>query len=184
MFHIKDDKRSRTSAWMIIDALEQCLQIHPFEEISITEVCETATVSRATFYRLFDTLVDVVAYRYECFVAEFNKDNSQTFDQLMEQLFSIWMAHTDILEMILRINRSDILFDCHRRQMSHVQKKLQKWNTGVEITEYHMSVLTGILIGVITAWTREGKQESAEQVVKRVRGLLRDISEIGEPVTI
>lgn len=182
MFHIKEDKRSRTSAWMLIEALEQRLQLHPFEEISITEVCKAATVSRATFYRLFDTLADVVAYRYECFAAEFSEDIScQTPDRVLVRYCSLWMSHTDILEMILRINREDILFDCHRRHMPKVQKELQKWNPEIEITEYHVFIVTGILIGVIMAWIREGKQESAEQVVRKVRRVLRDFSEIGEP---
>lgn len=176
MYHIKEDKRSQTSAWMIIEAMEQCLQSYPFEEISITELCRAATVSRATFYRLFDTPVDVIAYRYECFAAEFIEDSSQTLDQMLMRLLSVWMSHTDILEMILRINREDILFDCHRRHMSRVQKELQKWNPELEITEFHVSVLTGILIGAIAAWSREGKQETAEQVVRRVRDFLRDFS--------
>ena len=62
MFHIKKDKRSQTSAILILEAMDVCLRRHPFEDVSITEVCNQATISRATFYRLFDTLEDVIAY--------------------------------------------------------------------------------------------------------------------------
>lgn len=180
MFHIKEDKRSQASAELIVEALGQCLQGCSFGEISITEVCRRATVSRATFYRLFDTLEDVVAYRYECFAAEFTQAGSRTPDQMLERFLTQWMTHADILEMILRMNREDILIDSHRRHMPQLQKELQAWSPRMELTEYHVSILTGILIGVIAAWVREGKQETAEQLVGKIRGVLQDFSGKGE----
>lgn len=177
MYHIKDDKRSAASAALLMDALERCLQRRPFEEVSITEICREATVSRATFYRLFDTPEDIIAYRYECFAAGLDQNTgSLSAEQIMVRFFSVWMAHPEVMELILRINREDILFDCHRRHMAQIQYSLQKRNPQLSITEYHISILTGILIGVLTTWIRTGKQESAPQLVAKVQSCIHDFA--------
>ena len=179
MYHIKDDKRSQASAKLVLDAMDTCLRQHPFEEISITEVCREATVSRATFYRLFDTLEDVVAYRCECFAIQFYKTMSgQSITQIMEQFFSAWMAHSELLELILCIGREDILLDCHHRYMELIQYEFQKIKPDFLITEYHISILTSVMLGMLTTWIHTGKRESVTEIVVMIQEILRDFSSI------
>lgn len=64
MFHIKPDKRSQTSAKLIVGGLYACLAVKPFSGISISDIQRESSVGRATFYRLFDTVTDVL--EYEC----------------------------------------------------------------------------------------------------------------------
>ena len=177
MYHIKADKRSQASAKLVLDALDTCLRRHPFGDISITEVCREATVSRATFYRLFDTLEDVIAYGCESFAAQLLHDmKGHQTDDIMAYFFSKWMSHPELLELILRIHREDILLDCHRRYMGHIQEQLQKQNPQLQLTEYHISVLTYTMIGMLTTWLRTGKQETADGIIGAVKMVLKDLS--------
>ena len=177
MYHIKADKRSQSSARLVLGALDTCLRQHPFEEISITEVCREATVSRATFYRLFDTLEDVIAYSCESFAAQLLRQmKGHQTDDIMTYFFSKWMSHPELLELILRIHREDILLDCHRRYMGHIQEQLQMKNRELQMTEYHISVLTYTMIGMLTTWIRTGKQETADEIVCAVKMVLKDLT--------
>ena len=177
MFHIKEDKRSQTSAILILEAMDVCLRRHPFESVSITEVCNQATVSRATFYRLFDTLEDVIAYGCEAFASQLLRDmNGRKTDEILVYFFSKWMSRPELLELILRIHREDILLDCHRRYMGHIQELLQKQNREFQMTEYHISVLTYTMIGMLTTWIRTGKQETPEEIVNAIKGVLKDLT--------
>ena len=63
MYHIKKDKRSQTSARLISEGLTKCLQKKDFSKITITDIQKESYVGRATFYRLFDKLPDVLAYQ-------------------------------------------------------------------------------------------------------------------------
>ena len=65
MFHIKPDKRSQTSANLIVEGLFECMRTKNFSEITITDLQKVSTVSRTTFYRLFDKISDVLEFQCE-----------------------------------------------------------------------------------------------------------------------
>ncbi|MBQ9075829.1 MAG: TetR/AcrR family transcriptional regulator, partial [Mogibacterium sp.] len=62
MYHVKNDKRCIRSAESIMNALEQLMAKKAFLDITITDIQKTAGIGRSTFYRLFDTIDDVVTY--------------------------------------------------------------------------------------------------------------------------
>ena len=75
MYHIPDDKRAQKSAELIWRGMEQCLREKTFQKLRISDIHQKSYVSRATFYRLFDSLQDVLIY--EC---------DQIYTQLAEAL--------------------------------------------------------------------------------------------------
>ena len=66
-------KEQEKSAELVVNAFDECLKSHDFENMTITELCNASTISRATFYRLFDDLEDVAAYKCELFAEEFSE---------------------------------------------------------------------------------------------------------------
>ena len=62
MHHVKNDKRSQTSANAIYEALLKLLKSNSFDTITVSSICEASNISRATFYRNFDILEDVLAW--------------------------------------------------------------------------------------------------------------------------
>ena len=63
MYHIKQDRRSRASADEIARGLNTCLKTMPLSAVTITDLHRATGVSRATFYRLFDNIEDVLVYQ-------------------------------------------------------------------------------------------------------------------------
>ena len=63
MYHIVQDKRAIRSAEKVIQSLEETLINTSISDISVSRLCTQCRISRATFYRLFDNLTDVLAYR-------------------------------------------------------------------------------------------------------------------------
>jgi len=63
LYHIKSDKRARTSAAMLYESLMACMEVKSFEKISITELVDRATVGRSTFYRNFDEIADILYWK-------------------------------------------------------------------------------------------------------------------------
>lgn len=79
MFHIKPDKRCEESANLLYEALIKLLKIKKLESISVQSVCKLANVSRATFYRNFDILEDILIWKcdYESkqIISQYNNEN-------------------------------------------------------------------------------------------------------------
>ena len=172
MYHIANDKRARASAGLVLDALEECLKQKNYDLITITDVCRVSTVSRATFYRLFDNMDDVLAYKIELFEEEFESEiEGKDIREIMESFLSRWMEHPEALDILIHIHREDILYECHRKRAENISRHFLK----TEVTEFHISILTQILISVLTTWARNGKKETPAEMVDILQKVLNDL---------
>lgn len=62
MYHISEDIRVQQSAQRICEAVVNCAKQKPFAEITVSDLHREYLISRTTFYRLFDNIVDVLEY--------------------------------------------------------------------------------------------------------------------------
>lgn len=169
MYHIKPDKRSETSAAMLYEALAACLKEKPFEEISITEVVTRATNSRSTFYRNFDELTDILSWKCDRQFAEvlegYVTEGVQENLGLLEYVFAYWQAHSEVLEILLSMKRTDIIYESFTKNSAPVMALLRtRVNLPKEQEEYFMAVRIGVFVGVVQTWLRNGKKENAHQL--------------------
>jgi AcrR family transcriptional regulator len=70
MYHIADDRRARRSASMVADGLMACLREKTLAKVRIADITGAAGVGRATFYRLFDGVDDVLRWRCDAVFAD------------------------------------------------------------------------------------------------------------------
>ena len=92
MYHIKSDKRSQASAVQIVRGLQECLKNTPLKAVTVSDIHRITGISRATFYRLFDTPEDVLVYQ---------------LDQMTENGFIgtvTELVDTDFLEIGMELN--------------------------------------------------------------------------------
>lgn len=63
--------KAEYSKKLIADALRQCLLESRFEELTISEICAHAQVSRKTFYRNFANKREVLEFQNETIIQEY-----------------------------------------------------------------------------------------------------------------
>ena len=120
MYHIKNDKRARASTELICAGLLACMKEKPFARITITDVQRASTVSRSTFYRNFDCLEDVLALLcdrgFQAVFSEYNALPPEQRGSRAKAVFQYWFRNSAVLEALVQIHRTDILFDSLRRR--------------------------------------------------------------------
>ena len=125
MYHIKNDKRAQTSAELICAGLLACMREKPFARITITDVQRASTVSRSTFYRNFDGLEDVLALLcdrgFQTVFAAYNALPAAQRGSLPKAVFHYWFHNSAVLEALVQIHRTDILFDSLRRSTGLIE---------------------------------------------------------------
>lgn len=173
MYHLKEDMRAEKSAELLYQALTRCMTKKEFDKITISELSKESTVSRATFYRNFDEVIDILYWKcdrlFQSVLTSFaaSEPNLSQADALISYVFSFWMKHTDILEILIAHGRIDIIYNSFLNNagavMAYLSKKLQlpEWNA-----RYFISTRVGIFAGIFQAWIEGGKQESAEELTK------------------
>lgn len=168
MYHIKSDKRSQTSAALIAQGLLRCMAAKPFPRITVTDVQQESTVGRATFYRLFDSLPDVLAYLCDRAFEEALSTiplRAQTTQQMIVEFTTFWMEHSGLAEAIVQSGRLDLLYTSN---LTHLRRMIQVVNRNAEYTALQMDYLAGILSAILVVWVQNGKKETPAQVAEQL----------------
>lgn len=174
MYHIKPDKRAHTSAELLYQGLCQCLQQKAFAKISVQDLQQASSVSRATFYRHFDSIIDILHWRcnqqfIEMWSAYQPTPKANLYD-FAQYLLTYWTENSQVLEILLSINRIDIIYACHVDNLLLFQKNyLSALSLPMQHSQYFMGIRTGIMIGILMTWLQNGKQESVEEVLEIVK---------------
>ena len=173
MYHIARDKRAEKSAEKIFAGLWKCLRNKDFTEVTISDIQKETGVGRATFYRLFDNLSDVLYWRCDtCFHNVLSDCSPSMFlneINFAKHYFKYWMEHCEILECLIKINRQDIIYSCHMKNAEMLQQKYGSLIGASKHGNYFMSIRTGFTISILTAWVKNGRKETPDEIAEIIK---------------
>lgn len=186
MYHIKDDLRAEKSAELLYEALIRCMRKKEFDKIAVSDLARESTVSRATFYRNFDGVIDILYWKCDRLFRQvltnyvhFRPELDRA-DGLVSYVFNFWMDHTQLLEILINRGRVDIIYNSFLNNvgvvMSYLEEKLHLtgWNN-----RYFIATRVGFFVGVFQAWIAGGKQESAEEMIRILNQQEQAVRETG-----
>lgn len=144
----------------ITDALIQTMGEKPFNDISISELCDIAGVGRASFYRNFETKEAVLEKRLEEIWYDWAKDyeNKNERSYFIESLLKCFYKYKDFNLLLYRHNLSNLIYEVVRWGA-----KIDESESNVE--SYVKSTLAGFVFGLADEWMRRGMPETPEQIL-------------------
>ncbi len=181
MYHIKQDQRSMVSAKMLLDGLSECLSVKKFKDISISELCKTAHVSRTTFYRLFDSTEDLLQYALDSLTdkasEQFHTDAGTTIEEFLQFYLSFIRENTKLYEMVIYSERTDLV----TRSLKRMKSKGDIPEFQNRFTEVERDYVIAILISLSTTLNQvnvsRGKKESPDEMVAIIKKLVKLFAE-------
>lgn len=109
-----DNKIALTSQKHIAQTLVKMLESKEYSEISISQLCKEAKVSRQTFYSLFQSKENVLSYEVQNnypFILD-NEKESVELEELCNN-FGIYVEKNSIfLKKMVECNLSQIIYEC------------------------------------------------------------------------
>lgn len=140
-------------------------------------------VGRATFYRLFDNLSDVLAYQcdqvFEDAASEYYEQMNRSADSVSLHFINSWMRNEKLLEAIVTANRFDILHSSHNK-FGEIMNKI--YFPEVTLTpfqsDYLKNILTMTMVAALSTWIQHGRKESAQQLYQCVKDNLQLICQM------
>lgn len=186
MYHIKSDKRSQLSAAEMVRGLQRCLETTPLHSITVSDLHRETGISRATFYRLFDTPEDVLIYQMDQMMEQTTslcEENSQLPPvKVFERMVYQGLESHALLEALVENGRIDILY-------SYTEKRFRVFDqifsvfpenmTPVE-AEYLLSNLSMNMVSTLITWVKRGRVDSAEEIMRYTRQYWRMLAQLGE----
>ena len=172
MFHIKNDERFSHSSNLLYQSLIKLMQEKDFDKITVSELSKISTVSRATIYRNFDSITDILYWKcstqFESILKAYVLAPIHTGkkEEFLIHVFRSWNQDMTILEELIRIGRIDILYRCFKENspiiMNYMSKEVSL--SGREL-EYFLSIRIGVFTAVIDTWISRKKADTAEEIV-------------------
>lgn len=174
MIKVGADKRKKHSAELLVNGLITCMETKAFTEINISDLQRASGVSRATFYRLFDDVQDVLAYQCQTMAAEIPKQYHAVSVKNRESflLFSLryWLEQHRFLEAIFVSGRADILQNALLGNAAFLREEFPIEGITPETMDYLISASMSILSGLLLTWVKHGKKETPEQLIEIFKG--------------
>ena len=171
MYHIKSDKRSRNSAAEIVHGLGVCLETMPLNAITVSDIHRATGISRATFYRLFDTPEDVLHYQFAQMVeATLEQGEGEWQDgpeKMMEATIELGMQNNIFLKAVVTNGRFDLLYPYTEQIFRMLDEKRAIFPADMEPAEreYLLGLMSMSMVGTLITWTRNGRKETPAETV-------------------
>lgn len=177
MYHIKNDKRSIQTSKFIYNALSSLLEEKKYKDIKITEVIERSQVSRATFYRNYDSLDDILRYELdqkfiklsEYLYANYksNKNTNKVHPlSLLKPFLRFWYLDSLILEQFLATNKKEIIIDNILRTTKNLLDKSNIEYKENKFYDYMLNIRANIIFSVLETWVLNDKNLAPDELYK------------------
>lgn len=150
----------------LYEGLLQLMENIPFERISISALCETAGVSRMTFYRSYSTKEEILLQHLdECFAVYLKHLQAMKAPSAYEvsiSFFAFWSSsESHFLELIVKNGLAPLLVE---RFYVYLQTLLPFLFGSTDPKSFVRSFLAGGLYQMLIDWVKDGSRTSIEEM--------------------
>lgn len=167
MYHKQANKTAVQSQHMIMDALLRLMKRKPFQQITVTEICEEAAVGRKTFYRNFDLREDVIDFWLDLRCEECREVLLPVPTE--EQLFYYCIFLKKYMDELIGLYQNGLHPLVEKKFSIFLPYTMPLWSEDPVEQEYRSQYIIAGIDAIIRVWVTRGFQESIEEVVEIVK---------------
>ena len=172
------NKTALQSQRQIADAMMELIREKPYAQITISELCRTAGISRQTFYSLFTSRENVMVFTLQrdyCSGAElavpgYLKDRKSALQQICREYSAFILRNRRLIKLLVDNHIDYLLYDSFFESMSSCECFL----SGIDPSSrgYALSYYAGGIACVARRYAQEGCTSSAAYLEKLLMTLL------------
>jgi len=170
MFSQSSNPRVWKSMDSIAKSLFRLIRYKPYQEITVSEVCAKARITRKTFYRNFASLDDVIDFSVysrlsRCILAE----NPSSFSEYLLGFFLLCEAKKENLALFVEQGIYDHLISSllkYLPQSNYIHSFALRAGYSEETMPFFWRSLVGCESYLVSAWICDGFKETPEELVK------------------
>ena len=153
----------------IMDALLLLIRKKEYKDISITEICERAGVTRMSFYRNFESKEDILKKWITRVTDDFLSESGISYKEdpaadYFIKLFTHMEKHKDICQALYRAGMIHMVKDEFDRVFITIHKG--------EYDDYKSYFLAGGIYNVFLLWLINGCREKPKEIAARMEKML------------
>lgn len=145
-------------------ALLRLIRTQPLEQIRISQLCETAGVSRMTYYRNCRSKTDILLWKlnseFSVFLERLRSREQMTFQEMSLLFFQFWGQEDGEFVQILLSNR--LTEPVIGQFFQYLENIFLCFPSRLPLPQYVRSFLAGGLWNLLREWLRSGQDVSPE----------------------
>lgn len=182
MYKACKTEQSATRQRELEQGLLAAMGSHPFDEISISDLCAQIGIPRKSFYRYFSSkegalhaLLDHTLMELETTHLSTERDKSLSFTKELEQFFQCWKEQKPLLDALNRSGLSSVLIEraveLAVSDSSSAPVRLLS-QEAVQQKDHATAFLICGLMSTVLQWYHDGYRETPAQMAKIAHRLL------------
>lgn len=181
MYKLCKTEQSAARQNALEQGLLQCMLLKHYDEISVSDLCDTMEVPRKSFYRYFSgkdgalhALIDHTLMGFEGFTLPYRRGENRTLMSELEGFFEFWVVHKPLLDALARSSMSGILIEraiTHALSETVMPKRFLPRDTKDMQKHITMFGVCGLMSMVLT-WHHEGYVQSPQEMARVAARLL------------
>lgn len=153
----------------ITEALLLLLKKKTYKDISITEICKKAGVTRMSFYRNFDSKEDILLKKVQTVTDNFLKESAISYksDTISSYFIKLFTHLQQQKELCRALYKADLMYMI-KDEFDRVFLNTYRW----EYDKYKSVFLAGGIYNVFLFWYTDNCREKPEDLAKRLEDIL------------
>ena len=164
MYLAQKNPAALRSQELICKAMCSLMAELPFDEITVTRICQEAQVGRKTFYRHFQEKEDVVTLMIDCLREEYEKELVHV--PLEEAAGYHFRFLSQRMEFILLLYSSGCVPLLTERFSVLLPRVMPRWSEDERENAYRTAAVVAGTEAVIRLWAERGFRETPEELVQ------------------
>jgi len=168
--------KNRTKALISLAIYQLILSKKDYDSISVRDICETAGVSRMSFYRYYnkkdDVFIDYCDERFAEFYEEFFQNANPNPREFVLGMFAHFQKYSRQLLILKKANKQSLLMD---QFDSYCRYLISNWqtlkNSDIASNSIVSPFLSGGLFNVLMCWLDSGMKESSQEMAEKLFAL-------------
>ena len=181
MYKLCKTEQSAARQKALEQGLLQCMLLKDYEEISISDLCDTMGVPRKSFYRYFSgkdgalhALIDHTLMGFEGFTVPYRRGKNRTLISELESFFEFWLEHKSLLDALGRNGMRGMLIEraiIHALSETVMPKRFLAQDTKEMQVEVTVFSVCGLMSMALT-WHRNSYEKTPQEMAKVAARLL------------
>ncbi|AKP67803.1 TetR/AcrR family transcriptional regulator [Companilactobacillus ginsenosidimutans] len=170
-------ERKVTNQKYIYQALLEIMAGKPEEQISVTELCKRANVSRTYFYKNYSDYDQIILAAQKMKMLNYLRKlpNTQKIDvsDLMTNYFTMIKEDLPTYKLLVKNEKIEILLTTFQSVFQSLLQsdKIDNPNRALE-QRYYLQFFTGAVVNMTLTWVKNGTKETPKYMGKQVQNFV------------
>lgn len=154
-----DKRKINSKGWLYL-ALLDLVKSKNIAEVTVSELTKHASIGRATFYRLYNSIDEILIEEIKSEIDQFLNyiQNFENYDGVnyLKEFLEYWNTHSEVIEVLLKANKTQLFYQV----MNEMTYK--------ENISYDFCFIVGGSTHALVTWIANGRKGTMDEITQQI----------------